>query len=772
MSVLSKTQIALKKVYPLIFHPTPVVHSKSCADVPEEGTIASLRLQTLGDRVCVEPSNMSEKETGHQLEVSSSPPADTSMHSPANTKLLSPCSGGNEDANNIEVEEDEDEQMTDEKDQTEIDNEDIEERSSSSTASGIAITANHPAPSSSHTPQSLDPSSAYHEPPTRSPNSTPKQKHSISLPDYTSPNYNHLAQGPSSFSSSRTSQPLSSTPKRKSSPIKPKYISSNHASLAKRTSCSSPSASTRTPQLSSSVEDEQVVSELILASPTPTPIPNTQRAPLSQQSSLRLPSPPPSSPWAWASQNSTPRGRTALLIPPPGTSPSSSSRSPNKVGRSFADRPSNEGPSMALTPQPLHFAYSSSSLNSIPNNDEEDEEEEEVVIASSCSPPPIGSQQEYDPRVGEGDHGVDRTQQGDHGDEKNFLNEVEIEGQDQGCDEEKVNNLFALRTPEFEALLEQGGGPDVSALNDETDQYPSHHRSNSQSPLPTPSSFHPTSEIWNVASAAQSRQSSNSPARFPSVASPPLQDSQGTAASSEKPHQIYVPPKPPHISQKAMYISSSPEPQPEVKNESHHRPSSFTKSLSPLTDEESDSSLRARGFKPRYDDSDDAEIVPVKKRKVTAGHSKPMENRIDLSRTVLNLKIRLPKPGDSAAATKVVRKKRKVMVDNEDEEPPLKRAKDRLSMKEKRKGVKKEGSTISLGTAKQEQKPKKKRIGGVADRDRSPSASEQRSVRSRRGKRKVKWPALNELGDNGFHRKVCIPLLFLASVPHLIYLWT
>ena len=132
---------------------------------------------------------------------------------------------------------------------------------------------------------------------------------------------------------------------------------------------------------------------------------------------------------------------------------------------------------------------------------------------------------------------------------------------------------------------------------------------------------------------------------------------------------------------------------------------------------------------------------------------------------VTNLKIRLPKPGDSAAATKVVRKKRKVMVDNEDEEPPLKRAKDRLSMKEKRKGVKKEGSTVSLGTVKQERKPKKKRVGGVVDRDRSPSASEQRSVKSRRGKRKVKWPAMNELGDNGFHRKVRILLLFLTSVP-------
>lgn len=198
-----------------------------------------------------------------------------------------------------------------------------------------------------------------------------------------------------------------------------------------------------------------------------------------------------------------------------------------------------------------------------------------------------------------------------------------------------------------------------------------------------------------------------------------------------------------------MYISSSPELQPEVKSESHHSPSrSFAESLSPLTDEESDSSLRARGFKPRYDDSDDAEIVPVKKRKIT-----PTKKKIEPGRIVINLKALLSKPGDSAAATKVVRKKRKVMVDNEDEEPPLKRAKDRLSMKEKGKRVKKDGSTASLGTVKQEQKPKKKRLDGVVERDRSPSASEQRSARPRRGKRKVKWPALNELGDNGFHRK-------------------
>ena len=157
---------------------------------------------------------------GYQLEVSSSPPADTSVHSPANLRLLSPSLGGNgEDWNNAEVEEDKDELMADqdkqllvEKDQTEIDNEDKEECSSSSTAAGIAITANHSAPStslicpSSHAPQSLNCSSAYHEPPTRSPNSTPKQKHLLSLPDYTIPNYNHLAQRPSSFSSSRTSQ--------------------------------------------------------------------------------------------------------------------------------------------------------------------------------------------------------------------------------------------------------------------------------------------------------------------------------------------------------------------------------------------------------------------------------------------------------------------------------------------------------------------------------------------------------------------------------------
>jgi hypothetical protein len=777
--LLSKTQIAPKKTYPLIFHPTPIAHSKSCGDVPEEGTIASLRLQTFGDRVCLEPSKMGEKETGHQLEASSSPPADTSMHSPANSRLRSPCSGGNEeDVNNVEVGEDEDEQMADrdqqlldEEDQAEIDNEDKEEHSSSSTESGIAITTNHPAPSaslispSSHIPQSLDRSSAYHEPPKRSPNSTPKQKHSPSLLDYTSPNCNYLERPPS-FSSSKTSQPLSSTPKRKSSPIKPEYVSFNHASPAQRTSRSSPSASTRTPQLSSSVEDEQVVSELILASPTPTPIPNTQRAPLSQQSSLRLPSPPPSSPWAWASQNSTPRGLTALSIPPTGTSPSSSSRSPNKVGRSIADKPSNEGPLMASTPQPLQFAYSSSSLSSIPNDGEEDEEE--VVIASSCTPPPIESQREYDPRV-EGDHGIDRTQQGEHGEENNFLNELEIEGQDQGCDKENVKNLFALPTPEFEDSPEQGVGPDVSALGDETDQHPSHHSSSGQSPLPTPSSFHPTNKIWNVAPTAQPIQSSNSPPRFPSVASPPPpQDSQRTAASSEKPRQVHVPPKPLHISQEAIYISSSPEPQPEVKDESHYWPSSFAESLSPLTDEESDSSLRARGFKPRYDDSDDAEIVPVKKRRITARHSEPM--KMETRGIVLNLKTLLSKPGGSAAATKVVRKKRKMMVDDEDEEPPLKRAKDRLTMKGK--GVKKDGSTTSLGTVKQEQKPKKKRVSGVVDRDRSPSASEQRSMSSRRGKRKVKWPAMSKLSDNGFHRKVRVLLLFPASVPHLIHLWT
>jgi hypothetical protein len=130
-----------------------------------------LWLQTLGDRVCLEPSNVSEKEMGHQLEASSSPgpppPADTSMHSHANSRLLSPCSGGNEeDASNVQVEENEDgqkvdrdQQLLDEEAQTEIDNEDKAEHNSSSTTSGIAITANHPAPStplvcpSSHIPQ-------------------------------------------------------------------------------------------------------------------------------------------------------------------------------------------------------------------------------------------------------------------------------------------------------------------------------------------------------------------------------------------------------------------------------------------------------------------------------------------------------------------------------------------------------------------------------------------------------------------------------------------
>lgn len=231
-----------KKVYPLVFHPSPIAHSKSSADVPEEGTIASLRLQTLGDRECLEPSNT----IAHQLEASPPPPAHPSMHSPADS--MSPGLKDNEeDANKFEVKEDEDKQMVDrdqqlldERDQAEIDNEDKEERSSSSTASEIAITANHhPAPStslifpSSDIPQSLDRSPAYHEPPTRSPNSTPKQKHSPSLPDYTSPN---LAQRPPSFSSPRTSQPSTSTPKRKSSPIKPEYMSSNHASPAQRTS--------------------------------------------------------------------------------------------------------------------------------------------------------------------------------------------------------------------------------------------------------------------------------------------------------------------------------------------------------------------------------------------------------------------------------------------------------------------------------------------------------------------------------------------------------
>ena len=175
---------------------------------------------------------------------------------------------------------DRDQQLLDEDDLAEIDNEDKEKRSSSSTASGIAITANHPATiniTDFPIVQSLDRSSAYHEPPTRSPKFTSKHKHSPSLPDYTNPNCKYLAQRPSSFSSSRTSQPLSSTSKRK---IKPEYMRSNHASLAQRISCSSPSASTRTPQLLSSVEDEQVVSELILATPTPTPISN-QRVPLS-----------------------------------------------------------------------------------------------------------------------------------------------------------------------------------------------------------------------------------------------------------------------------------------------------------------------------------------------------------------------------------------------------------------------------------------------------------------------------------------------------------
>ena len=75
---------------------------------------------------------------------------------------------------------------------------------------------------------------------------------------------------------------------------------------------------------------------------------------------------------------------------------------------------------MASTPQRLQFAYSSSSLNSNANKDEEDEEEEEAVIALSCSPPLIGSQQEHNPWVGEGDHGIDRIQQGEHGNEKDF----------------------------------------------------------------------------------------------------------------------------------------------------------------------------------------------------------------------------------------------------------------------------------------------------------------------------------------------------------------
>ena len=93
-----------------IFRPTLVAHSKSCAGVPEGGTIASLRLQTLGGRVCLEPSG---KEMRHHLEAAS-PLADLSMGSPANSRLLSPCSGGDEeDANYVEVEEDEDEQMAD-----------------------------------------------------------------------------------------------------------------------------------------------------------------------------------------------------------------------------------------------------------------------------------------------------------------------------------------------------------------------------------------------------------------------------------------------------------------------------------------------------------------------------------------------------------------------------------------------------------------------------------------------------------------------------------
>ncbi|KIJ99930.1 hypothetical protein K443DRAFT_123038 [Laccaria amethystina LaAM-08-1] len=91
----------------------PDCPSKLCADVPEEGTIATLWLQTLGDRV-------EENEDGQKV--------------------------------------DRDQQLLDEEAQTEIDNEDKAEHNSSSTTSGIAITANHPAPStplvcpSSHIP--------------------------------------------------------------------------------------------------------------------------------------------------------------------------------------------------------------------------------------------------------------------------------------------------------------------------------------------------------------------------------------------------------------------------------------------------------------------------------------------------------------------------------------------------------------------------------------------------------------------------------------------
>lgn len=85
-----------------------------------------------------------------------------------------------------------------------------------------------------------------------------------------------------------------------------------------------------------------------------------------------------------------------------------------------------------------------------------------------------------------------------------------------------------------------------------------------------------------------------------------------------------------------------------------------------------------------------------------------MKKKIELRGTVKTL---LSKPRDSAAANKVVRKKRKVTVDNEDEEPPLKRAKDRLTMKRRGRGRRK--IVLLHLTLKQEQKPKKKRVGGV-----------------------------------------------------------
>ncbi|EDR08040.1 uncharacterized protein LACBIDRAFT_327275 [Laccaria bicolor S238N-H82] len=160
----------------------------------------------------------------------------------------------------------------------------------------------------------------------------------------------------------------------------------------------------------------------------------------------------------------------------------------------------------------------------------------------------------------------------EHGDEKSRLNELEIEGQDQG-----ILHIIGLAVNLLFQRLH------LSILPARSGTSPQKH---------------------NLISPAT-----------PLLDSLPLllHHSQGTATSSEKPRQIHAPPKPPHIIQEAMYISSSPKPQPEVKDESHHWLSSLAQSLLPLADEEGDSSLRARGSEPRYDDSDDAEIVPVKK---------------------------------------------------------------------------------------------------------------------------------------------------------------